>query len=226
MSACSCIGMRKSWQSRPRHVQQCNPQPADALHELCAIHTVSSFDGAALDASEMARNVCRDLVFEASSHDACSHSDLGGCADGTAEALPARQTASIRCWHAPMQLSGLPRVFVHALAFSSTPSHANAAEFWSTPSQCHCSCTRSVCSTQPAASHHSPRVCNCLTVVAPRHGEAAPHRAFMGINRCPVERPVEHTCVQHLAPLATDYWAASHSFIEPRIVTLAGIFEK
>ena len=91
-----------------------------------------------------------------------------------------------------VQLSGLPRVFVHALAFSSTPSHANAAEFSSTPSQCHCSCTRSVCSTQPAASHHSPSVCNCLTVVAPRHGAAAPHRAVMGIKRRPVERPVEH----------------------------------
>jgi len=156
-------------------------QPAYALHALCAIHTVSSFDGAALDASVMARNVYRDLVFEASSHTVCSHSDLGGCAYGTAEALPARQTASIRCWHDPMQLSGLPRVFVHALAFSSTPSHVNAAEFSSTPSQCHCSCTRSVCSTQPAASHHSPRVCNCLTVAAQRHGEAAPHRAFMGI---------------------------------------------
>ena len=143
--------------------------------------TQSAIDGAALDDRVMARNVCRDLVFEASSHDACSHSDLGGCADGTAEALPARQTASIRCWHAPMQLSGLPRVFVHALAFSSTPSHANAAEVSSTPSQCHCSCTRSVCSTHPAASHNSPRVCNCLTVVAPRHCEAAPHRAFMGI---------------------------------------------
>ena len=72
---------------------------SDALHAFCAIHTISSFDGAALDANVMARNVCRDLVFEASSHDACSHSDLGGCADGTAEALPARQTASIRCWH-------------------------------------------------------------------------------------------------------------------------------
>ena len=46
-------------------------QPADALHAFCAIHTVSSFDGAALDASVMARYVCRDLVFEASSHAAC-----------------------------------------------------------------------------------------------------------------------------------------------------------
>jgi len=57
-----------------------------------------------------------------------------------------------------------------------------------------CSCTRSVSSTQPAASHNSPSVCNCLTVADQRHSEAAPHRAFMGIKWCPVERPVEHTC--------------------------------
>ena len=31
---------------------------------------------------------------------------------------------------------------------------------------------------------------------------------------------------EHLAPLATDYWDASHSFIEQRIVALAGIFKK
>ena len=80
-------------------------QPAYALHVICAIHTVSHFHGAALEAISMARNVCRDLVFEVSSHVACSHSDLGSCADCTAEALPARQTASIRCWHAQVQLS-------------------------------------------------------------------------------------------------------------------------
>ena len=38
--------------------------------------------------------------------------------------------------------------------------------------------------------------CNCLTVVAPRHGAAAPHRAVMGIKRRPVERPVEHACAE------------------------------
>ena len=32
--------------------------------------------------------------------------------------------------------------------------------------------------------------------------------------------------LQHLAPLATDYWAPSHSFIEQRIFALAGIFKK
>ena len=32
--------------------------------------------------------------------------------------------------------------------------------------------------------------------------------------------------LQHLATLATDYWAPSHSFIEQRIFALAGIFKK
>ena len=53
---------------------------------------------------------------------------------------------------APVQLSGLPRVFVHALAFSSTPSHANAAEFSSTRSHA-AAAARDLCSF-----HHSPRV--------------------------------------------------------------------
>ena len=35
---------------------------------------------------------------------------------------------------------------------------------------------------------------NCVTVAAPRHGAAAPHRAVMGIKRHPVENPVEHAC--------------------------------
>jgi hypothetical protein len=53
---------------------------------------------------------------------------------------------------APVQLSGLPRVFVHALAFSSTPSNADAAEFSSTPSHA-AAAARVLCSF-----HHSPRV--------------------------------------------------------------------
>ena len=39
-----------------------------------------------------------------------------------------------------------------------------------------------------------------LTVVAPRHSAAAPHRAVMDIKRRPVERPVEHACAE--APCA------------------------
>jgi len=41
--------------------------------------------------------------------------------------------------------------------------------------------TRSVCSTQSAASHHSTRVGNCLTVASLWHGVAAAYLAFMGI---------------------------------------------
>jgi hypothetical protein len=89
---------------------------------------------------------------------------------------------------AQVQLSGLPRVFVHALAFSSTPSHAYAAEFSSTPSHT-AAAAHALCSF-----HHSPRVRQCLTVVAPRHSAAPPHRAVMGIKRRPDERPVEHAC--------------------------------
>ena len=97
---------------------------------------------------------------------------------------------------APVQLSGLPRVFVHALAFSSTPSHADAAELSFRPCprmqlQLHTLCALSTTSL----------VCgNCLTVVAPRHSAAAPHRAVMDIKRRPVERPVEHACAE--APCA------------------------
>ena len=74
---------------------------------------------------------------------------------------------------------------------------AGHASVWiATSFACGCSCTRSVSSTQPAASHHAPRVSNCLTVAAPRHGAAAPQRAVMGIKRRPVERPVEHACAE------------------------------
>jgi hypothetical protein len=37
-----------------------------------------------LDASTIAKNVGCHLVFAVSSHDVCSHSNLGGCADGDA----------------------------------------------------------------------------------------------------------------------------------------------
>jgi hypothetical protein len=35
-----------------------------------------------------------------------------------------------------------------------------------------------------------------LTVAAPRHSAAAPHRAVMGIKRRPVKRPVQHACAE------------------------------
>jgi hypothetical protein len=48
----------------------------------------------------------------------------------------------------------------------------------------------------------------------------------MGIKQRPVERPVEHARVKHLASLATDYWAASHSFVEPGHSFFGSKFEK
>ena len=52
-----------------------------------------------LDASTIARNVGRHLVFAASRSAEHSHSDLVGCADGIADALPAQQTARLCSWH-------------------------------------------------------------------------------------------------------------------------------
>ena len=170
-SVCSCIGMRKSWQSRPRHAQQCNPHNQLMPCMSSVRSTQSAIDGAALDARVMARNVCRDLVFEASSHAACSHSDLGGCADGTAEALPARQTASIRCWHARCNCLDCHEFSSTPLRFRPHPRMPMQLSFRPHPRMqlqlhtiCALSTTRLVCG-------------NCLTVVAPRHGAAAPHRA-------------------------------------------------
>jgi len=135
-SVCSCSHIRNSWQSRPRHVQQCVPHNQPTFCMRCSIRSTQS----------------------------------------------AAET--------PVQLSGLPRVFVHALAFLSTPSHADAAEFSSTPSHT-AAAAHDLCSF-----HHSPRVRQCLTVVAPLHRVAAPQRAVMGIKRRPVERPVEHACAE------------------------------
>jgi len=65
--SCSCSCMRGCGRKLVAIQTEARPtvrstQPADALHALCAIHTVSHH-GSELDASAMARNVCRDLVF-------------------------------------------------------------------------------------------------------------------------------------------------------------------
>ena len=61
-----------------------------------------------LDASTIARNVGRHLVFAASRRAVCSHSDLGGCADGSASWVGGLKTACL----------GLD-----CHEFSSAPSH-------------------------------------------------------------------------------------------------------
>jgi hypothetical protein len=89
-----------------------------------------------------------------------------------------------------MPRSGLPRVFVRALACTSMQTFGG-----------RCSCTSSVHvrSTQTASSQQHSRsillVCgDRRTVAAPRHGAAAPQRAGMGIKRRPVESPGAHAC--------------------------------
>jgi hypothetical protein len=62
-------------------------QQLSRLHAPCAIQQQATVM-VLLDASAIARNVGRDLVFAASRRAACSHSDLG-CANYGAEALPA-----------------------------------------------------------------------------------------------------------------------------------------
>jgi len=125
-SVCSCSRIRNSWQSRPRHVQQCVPhnQPTPCMR--CSIRSTQS----------------------------------------------AAESAGATVWIATS----------FRAEFSSTPSNTAAA-------------ARDLCSF-----HHSTRVRQCLTVLAPLHRVAAPQRAVMGIKRRPVERPVEHAYAE--APCA------------------------
>jgi len=78
-----------SWQSRPRHACASSAfhTLSSRLHAPCAIQQQATVM-VLLDASAIARNVGRDLVFAASRRAACSHSDLG-CANYGAEALSA-----------------------------------------------------------------------------------------------------------------------------------------
>ena len=90
LHACACEGAdENSWQSRPRHACASSAfhTPSSRLHAPCAIQQQATVM-VLLDASAIARNVGRDLVFAASRRAACSHSDLG-CANYGAEALPA-----------------------------------------------------------------------------------------------------------------------------------------
>ena len=82
-----------------------------------------------LDASTIARNIGRHLVFAASRSAEHSHSDLVGCADGIADALPARQTARLCSWHAcasvwiATSFRLRPRMHKHANAWWSMHLH-------------------------------------------------------------------------------------------------------
>ena len=132
-----------SWQSRPRHAVLSPtlgrlPPPRETAADLARVMLL-------LDVSTIARNVGHDLIFATS---CCTHSDLGGCADSDADALPARQTTRLCCWHA------CASVWI-ATSFRPHPRmHKHDMQMLGG----RCSCTRSVRSTQPAAAQHSPRV--------------------------------------------------------------------
>jgi hypothetical protein len=95
-----------------------------------------------LDTIAIVRSVVSHLVFVASSHNACSHSDFDGGADGTADALPTRQTSKLRCWHAR------DSVWIDT-SFSLHPIlHKHANDCWSL--QLHTFCEIHTVSRRPA----------------------------------------------------------------------------
>ena len=113
-----------SWQSRPRHAVLSPtlgrlPPPRETAADLARVMLL-------LDVSTIARNVGHDLIFATS---CCTHSDLGGCADSDADALPARQTTRLCCWHAcasvwiATSFRPRPRMHKHANAWWSMHLH-------------------------------------------------------------------------------------------------------
>jgi len=136
-----------SWQSRPRHAVLSPtlgrlPPPRETAADLARVMLL-------LDVSTIARNVGHDLIFATS---CCTHSDLGGCADSDADALPARQTTRLCCWHACASVwiatSFRPRPRMH--------KHANA--WWSL--QLHTLCALHTASRSPALA-------SCAATVRP-----------------------------------------------------------
>ena len=119
---------RTVWeQGRPRHAVLSPtlgrlPPPRETAADLARVMLL-------LDVSTIARNVGHDLIFATS---CCTHSDLGGCADSDADALPARQTTRLCCWHAcasvwiATSFRPRPRMHKHANAWWSMHLHAPA----------------------------------------------------------------------------------------------------
>ena len=194
--ACSCSGMRNSWQFRPRHAQQCVPhnQPTPCMRSVRSTQSAAfmvlrwtrvQWQGIAGMSAGIwslrqavalrARILTWALAAPTALQKHCPHGRPHYFVAGT------RRCASSTVWIAtsfrphprmPMQLIFCPHprmlLQLHALCALHTAS-----------------------SFPPLASCASG---NRLTVAAPRHGAAAPHRAVMDIKRRPVERPVEHAC--------------------------------
>ena len=99
-----------------------NPDPRETAADLARVMLL-------LDASTIARNVGLHLLFTSSRHAEHSHSDLGGCADGVADTLPALQTARLCSWYAcasvwiTTSFRPRPRIQKHANAWWSMHLH-------------------------------------------------------------------------------------------------------
>ena len=136
-----------SWQSRPRHVVLSPtlgrlPPPRETAADLARVMLL-------LDVSTIARNVRLDLIFATRCR---MHSNLGRCTNNIADALPARQTTRLCCWHA------CASVWI-ATSFRPSPRmHKHANAWWSL--QLHTLCPFHTASLRPALA-------SCAATVRP-----------------------------------------------------------
>ena len=159
LHAHACEGANEnSWQSRPRHAVLSPtlgrlPPPRETAADLARVMLL-------LDASTIARNVGRDLIFATSCR---THSDLGGCADSIPDALPARQTTRLCCWHA------CASVWI-ATSFRPRPrKHKHANAWWSL--QLHTLCALHTASRRPALA-------SCAATVRPVYDQVQEGRLW------------------------------------------------
>ena len=136
---------------------------------------------------------------------ACQQRIDAVCRAGSASAVPSAQPPKSECEHAAWLLASKTRSLQTFLAITlssrAAPSIADCVDrmqgiSWlcglhccaclgldchdfRMPMQLHTLCVLHTASSFPPLA--SCRQLTCLTVPAPRHGEAAPHRAFMGI---------------------------------------------
>ena len=142
LHAHACEGANEnSWQSRPRHAVLSPtlgrlPPPRETAADLARVMLL-------LDASTIARNVGRILYLQR----AVARIPTWAAAPTAFQTHCQRGRPQDFVAGTRVPRSGLPRVFVRALASISMQMLGG-----------RCSCTRSVRSTQPAAAQHSPRV--------------------------------------------------------------------
>ena len=193
LHAYACEGANEnSWQSRPRHAVLSPtlgrlPPPRETAADLARVMLL-------LDASTIARNVGRDLIFATSCR---THSDLGGCADSVPDALPARQTTRLCCWHA------CASVWI-ATSFRPRPrKHKHANAWWSL--QLHTLCALHKASRRPALA-------SCAATVRPVYDQVqegrlwsctAPHISLQDGRGAPCSgRPGGRCVVQYTTDLS------------------------